>query len=129
MNALRAASTTVYEPIHRFRLDAPADLLGPLLPALVRLHALPQPPTIRGSTATIEGEVPVAHVHGLRQQLPALTRGEGVLESSFDSYRAVSGTFPTRSRWDDNPLDREEYLLRVAGRIQRREPAGHRERG
>jgi ribosomal protection tetracycline resistance protein len=118
MNALREAGSTVYEPIHRFRLDAPADLLGPLLPALVRLHALPQPPTIRGSTAAIEGEIPVAHVHRLRQQLPALTRGEGVFESSFDSYRAVSGTFPSRPRSDHNPLNREEYLLNLAGRVK-----------
>ena len=30
--ALRAAGTTVHEPVHRFRLEAPADALGPLLP-------------------------------------------------------------------------------------------------
>ena len=27
--------------------------------------------------------------------------------------QAVSGTIPTRPRSDNNPLDREEYLLRV----------------
>jgi ribosomal protection tetracycline resistance protein len=118
MSALKQAGTTVYEPIHRFHLEAPADVLGPLLPALARLHAVPQTPAIQGSLCTIEGDIAAAHVHELRQQLPALTRGEGLLECAFDCYRAVNGTIPTRPRSDRNPLNREEYLLRVAGRVQ-----------
>ena len=41
MSALQEAGTQVYEPIHRFLLEAPADVLGPLLPALARLRAAP----------------------------------------------------------------------------------------
>jgi ribosomal protection tetracycline resistance protein len=119
MSALTEAGTTVYEPIHRFRLEAPADLLGPLLPALARLHAVTQTPAIQGSSYTIDGHIAAAHVHELRLELPALTRGEGVLECAFDCYQAVNGTIPTRPRSDNNPLNREEYLLRVArgGRV------------
>jgi ribosomal protection tetracycline resistance protein len=116
MSALKEAGTTVCEPIHRFRLEAPTDVLGPLLPALARLQAVPQPPAIRGSSCVVEGVVPAARVHEVRRQLPALTRGEGVLESDFDRYEPVGGTIPTRPRWDHNPLNREEYLLGVAGR-------------
>src|SRR5207237_7966188 len=50
MNALREARTVVCEPIHRFHLEAPADLLGPLLAALARLRAVPEPPVLRGSS-------------------------------------------------------------------------------
>ena len=119
MSALKQAGTRVYEPVHRFRLEAPADTVGPLLPALARLGAVPDPPVVRGSSGTIEGEIPAARVHALRLELPALTRGEGVLESAFDRYRAVNGAVPTRPRSDNNPLDREEYLRRVkrGGRI------------
>jgi ribosomal protection tetracycline resistance protein len=117
MSALQEARTTVYEPIHRFHLEAPADVLGPLLPALARLHAAPQAPAIRGSSCTIQGDIAAAHVHALRQQLPALTRGEGVLECAFDRHQPVRGTIPTRPRSDHNPLNREEYLLRVARRV------------
>jgi ribosomal protection tetracycline resistance protein len=114
MSALKQAGTIVCEPIHRFHLELPADLLGPALPALARLQAVPGTPSLRGSSCTLEGEIPAARVHELRQRLPALTRGEGVLESAFDSYRQVRGTIPTRPRTDHNPLDREEYLLRIA---------------
>ena len=65
----------------------------------------------------LEGEIPAARVHELQQQLPALTRGEGVLESAFDRYQPVRGTIPTRPRTDHNPLDRKEYLLRVTRRV------------
>ena len=64
----------------------------------------------------LEGDVPAARVHELRLELPALTRGEGVLECSFDRYEPVSGTIPTRARSDYNPLDRHEYLKRLERR-------------
>jgi ribosomal protection tetracycline resistance protein len=118
MDALQEAGTKVSEPIHRFQLELPAALLGPVLPVLARMHAVPGTPVIRGSWCTLEGEIPAARVHELRQRLPALSRGEGVLESAFDSYREVNGEIPTRPRTDHNPLDREEYLLHLAQRVQ-----------
>ncbi|HYS32289.1 MAG TPA: hypothetical protein VEM58_08515, partial [Streptosporangiaceae bacterium] len=61
-----------------------------------------------------DGEMPVAAVHRMRSLLPGLTRGEGVLESAFDHYERVRGEIPVRARSDRNPLNRKEYLLRVA---------------
>jgi ribosomal protection tetracycline resistance protein len=122
MSALKQAGTTVYEPIHRFHLDVPADTFGPILPVLSRLRAVPQTPAMRGSSYLLEGEIPAARVYELQQQLPALTRGEGVLECAFDHYQPVPATIPTRPRSDHNPLNREEYLLHVVRRV-----AGRRE--
>ena len=53
----------------------------------------------------------------VRQVLPTLTSGEGVLETAFDHYAPVTGPPPERSRTDRNPLDRKEYLLRTTRRI------------
>jgi ribosomal protection tetracycline resistance protein len=117
MSALRQAGTRVHEPIHRFHLEVPTDTVGPLLPVLARLEAVPQTPATRGSSSTLEGEIPAARVHQLQQQLPGLTRGEGVLESAFDRYRPVRGAIPTRPRSDHNPLNRKEYLLHVVRRV------------
>jgi ribosomal protection tetracycline resistance protein len=86
--ALRAAGTVVHEPIQRFRLEAPADALGPLLPLVGRLGGVPEPPVLAGAVCVVEGEIPAARVHELRRQLPGLTSGEGVLESEFSRYRA-----------------------------------------
>jgi ribosomal protection tetracycline resistance protein len=117
MSALRQAGTRVYEPVHRFHLEIPADAFGPVLPVLARLRAVPQTPAMRGSLCLLEGEIPAAQVHELEKQLPALTRGEGVLEGAFDHYQPVRGTIPARPRSDHNPLNREEYLLHVVRRV------------
>ena len=117
MDALKQAGTAVYEPVHRFTLEFPADTLGPVLTALARLRAVPYTPTVRGSSGVLDGTIPAGRVYELQQLLPALTRGEGVLESAFDSYQPVRGEVPTRPRWDHNPLDRREYLLHVTRQI------------
>lgn len=117
MSALRQAGTSVHEPMHRFHLEIPADSFGRMLPVLARLRAVPQTPTMRGSSCLLEGEIPAARVHELQQQLPALTRGEGVLEAAFDRYELVRGALPTRPRSDHNPLNRKEYLLHVVRRV------------
>jgi ribosomal protection tetracycline resistance protein len=118
MDALRIAGTAVHEPMLRFRLEAPADTVGPLLPVLARLDAVPQTPSTRGSVYLLEGVIPAARAHELQQRLPRLTRGEGVLEYAFDSYQPVrGGTIPTRARTDLNPLDRKEYLLHLTRRV------------
>jgi ribosomal protection tetracycline resistance protein len=118
MAALQRAGTVVCEPVQHFRLDVPADTLGVLLPALARLRAVPRTQEMRGSSCTLEGDIPAAAVHELRQSLPPLTGGEGVLECAFDRYEPVSGTAPARSRTDSNPLDRTEYLQRVIRRAR-----------
>jgi ribosomal protection tetracycline resistance protein len=116
MEALKRAGTVVCEPIHRFRLEAPADTLSALLPALAKLHAIPEVSATSNSWCILEGDIPVTHVHALRQQIPPLTRGEGIVESSFGRYQPVRGPVPARPRTDDNPLNREEYLHRVTRR-------------
>ncbi len=88
------------------------------MPALARLRAVPQTQEARGSSYTLEGEIPAARVHELEQKLPALTRGEGILlKCAFGRYEPVRGTIPTRPRTDHNPLNRKEYLLHAARRV------------
>lgn len=116
--ALLRAGTRVHEPLHRFRLDVPADTLGAILPVLAKLRAVPRSTRTRGPVAVLEGWVPAAQVHGLEQRLPGLTRGEGELESVFDHYAPVApGAVPERPRTDHNPLDRGEYLLNLTRRV------------
>jgi ribosomal protection tetracycline resistance protein len=114
MSALMAAGTRVCEPVHRFRLEAPADTLGAVLPVLAGLRGVPDATTTQRASAVLAGEIPAARVHELQQQLPGLTRGEGVFECVFDRYRPVgNGAAPARPRSDRNPVNRKEYLLNV----------------
>jgi ribosomal protection tetracycline resistance protein len=119
MSALVEAGTVVCEPIHRFRLDVPEDTLPAAYTGLARLGAVAETPATDGSWARLEGDIRAARMQELQRSVPSLTRGEGVLELAFSRYEPVSSEAPSRPRTDDNPLDRDEYLLRSAGRFLR----------
>jgi len=117
MTALQTAGTVVCEPVHAFAIEAPAESLGVLLPAIARIGAIPAGQRVAGAACVIEGHVPAASVRELQVQLPGLTGGEGVLESGFDHYEPVRGAPPERPRSDLNPLNRQAYLLAVSRRV------------
>jgi ribosomal protection tetracycline resistance protein len=85
--ALAAAETVVCEPILHIRLEVPAASLGSVLAAARRLDG-------RLDAATLEGELPAVRLSALQRQLPGLTRGEGVIESSFAGYRPAVSAVP-----------------------------------
>jgi ribosomal protection tetracycline resistance protein len=113
MAALAQAGTPVCEPVQRFHLEIPAGTAGPVLAALARLRAVPGTTTTSGAAGTIEGTIRAARVRELEQQLPGLTRGEGVLECAFGHYEPADHPVPSRPRSDHNPLNRAEYLRHV----------------
>jgi ribosomal protection tetracycline resistance protein len=61
----------------------------------------------------LSGVIPADRVHRLQMEVPTLTRGEGVLTTTFDHHEPVRGAVPSRPRTDRNPLDRTEYLALV----------------
>jgi ribosomal protection tetracycline resistance protein len=116
MQALEQAGTAVCEPIFRVSLEFPTAALGAVLPVLARLGAL-QTPSLRGDLAVVETVLPAARVNDLQHELPRLTGGEGVLESTFGGYEPVGGEPPTRRRTTPNPLNLSEYMMHLARRV------------
>ena len=87
--ALQQADTAVCEPTVRLSVEVPTPTVGAVLPALARLGALVETPTPRGELSTIDAILPVTQADELQRQLPGLTGGEGVVESTFAGYRPV----------------------------------------
>ena len=94
--ALEHAGTVVCEPMQQAQLEVPTERLGAVLSALARLRAAVDAPLPHGDLSLIEAVLPSADVHVLQQQLPGLTGGEGVFESSFAGYQPVHGSVPIR---------------------------------
>jgi ribosomal protection tetracycline resistance protein len=92
--ALAMAGTVVCEPMASARLEVPAARIGPVLAAAARLGAAVDASQPHGELSVLETVLPAASVHLLQQQLPGLTGGEGVLESSFAGYQPVHGAPP-----------------------------------
>jgi ribosomal protection tetracycline resistance protein len=70
--------------------------VGAVLPALARLGAIVETPTPLGELSTIEAVLPVTAADELQRQLPGLTGGEGVVESTFAGYKPMANTYLTR---------------------------------
>jgi ribosomal protection tetracycline resistance protein len=119
MRALERAGAAVCEPVARVNVEIPTGVIGAVMAALARLGAAVETPSVRGKLSVIETVMPVTGADDLQRQLPGLTGGEGVLDSSFAGYQPVSGPAPTRRRTTANPLNREEYMFHLA-----RRPAG-----
>jgi ribosomal protection tetracycline resistance protein len=107
----------VCEPFFRFTIDVPEDVLPAVLRLLAKLEATTEPPCLRGQSCTVEGQIAAARAQELQRQIPGITRGEGTVECTFDSYQPVRGAPPMRPRTDHNPLVRREYLLHVVRRV------------
>ena len=115
--ALRRAGTRVLEPVHAFRLEVPPDALAALPPVLARHDAVVRSQDVRDAVCVLEGDVPAVRVHPLQQRIPGLTRGEGVLETTFAHHRPARGRPPARVRTEPDPYDRRAYLLQVQRRV------------
>ncbi len=110
MQALEIATTALCEPTVRVSIETPSDTVGAVLASVARLGGVLQPLSLLGDLSTIETVMPAARAHDLQRQLPALTGGEGVLESDFVGYQPVSGTAPIcRRRAAANPLNGKEH--------------------
>ena len=117
MQALARAGTVVCQPIDGFRLEVPGDTVGAVLPLLSRLGGVAQETSWRAGVCVLEGTIPAATVHELQQLLPGQTHGQALLEYAFAHHRPMPGRPATRPRTDNNPLNRDEYLLRVVRRV------------
>jgi ribosomal protection tetracycline resistance protein len=100
MQALEQGRTVVCEPIVRAIIEIPTGAIGRVTAALARLEAAVETPSLRGTLSMIETVLPAVRAQDLQRQLPELTGGEGVVDSTFAGYQPVSGNQPTRCAHD-----------------------------
>ncbi len=112
LSALRNAGSAVCEPIHGFQLELPSHATGAVLAALGKFGAIPfETRTAENERlSVIVGEISVARLKEFQRQIPRLTNGEGLLESSFNRYQPVRGEIPVRLRTGPDPLNRQDYF-------------------
>ena len=117
LKALQHAGSQVCEPMAGVTVELPTDAVSRVLSLLGQLGARVEGPLARAELSTLEAVLPAALVRDLHRVLPALTRGEGVLESRLGGYEPATASAPTRRRTTPDPLNREEYMTNIAGRF------------
>lgn len=117
MAALKQAGTIVHEPLSCFELTVPTTVLAQTLQSLAIAEAkIERMPIPESGIVHIEGTIPVRRTIDFARGVPNLTQGDGTFTVEFGGYQKALGVAPSRSRADNNPLNREEYLRRIARR-------------
>lgn len=117
MEALRAAGSTVCEPMVTASLEVPARAAQTVLAALGRAGASIEDVTARGELARLQATLASDAALRLHRLLPELSGGEGVMETTFSGYRPCTGTSPRRPRTTVDPLDRQAYLAALGRHV------------
>ena len=88
--AIRRAGTLVCEPVHRFVIEVPDDVVGSVTSLVGRLGGVPFESGLAGvGVAVVRGEIPAGSVAALQRDLPGLTHGEGVCQTVHDRFEPV----------------------------------------
>ena len=84
------AGTVVCEPMIQVSLEVPAETTGSVLAAVARLGGSAETSVLQADLAVLETLLPAVRAQELQRQLPGLTSGEGVAETSFGGYRPLA---------------------------------------
>lgn len=96
--ALEQAKTIVCEPMLQTNIEAPTESVWSVFSQVASLGGVIGGQTSRGTLTVIQAQLPADRTQELRRQLPSLTGGEGVMETSFAGYRPVHGAPPRREQ-------------------------------
>ena len=83
---LMKAESIILEPTFDFKIEVPIDNLGRVLTDITNMGGAMNPPDIGESTATIEGNCPVATMRSYPTELRAFTRGDGKITMNVGAY-------------------------------------------
>ena len=117
MEALRAARSVVCEPRVEVAIEIPPESLHGVLTSLGRVGASIEDVTTEGELSFVRATLASGEALDLKRALPALTSGEGLMESAYSGYQARKGSPPRRLRTMVNPLDRQSYLAQLGRHI------------
>lgn len=85
------------EPIERLLIDVPEESMGSVMEKMGTRKAELVQMTPQGNRMRIEFLVPSRGLFGYRSEFLTDTKGEGILNSIFDSYQPFKGDIPRRS--------------------------------
>ena len=85
-----------YEPMERILLDVPEEYMGSVMEKMGSRKGELIQMAPQGSRMRIEFKIPARGLFGYKSEFMTDTRGEGILNSVFDSYEPYKGDIPTR---------------------------------
>jgi ribosomal protection tetracycline resistance protein len=115
--ALARAGTLVCEPMSDLSLEMPASTAPAVLGTVARLGGRVRGQFMANGLTRAQAVLPVARVRTLRNQLPGLSMGEGVLDVRPGGYQPIGDNPPKRERSRPSPRDRDAWLAWLSKRV------------
>ncbi len=114
MNGLQALGTDLLEPIMKFTIQGPEDLLGQVSSDLIQMRGEFDQPDLKDGKMILRGKLPVATSLEYPIKLTSRTGGKASIQMEFDSYRKVDIELgEIREFKGISPLDRAKYILKA----------------
>ncbi len=114
--ALERAGTWVCEPLADLSLEVPTSSASGVLAALGRSGGRVTGQFSANGLTRASAVLPVARVQEIKNRLPGLSMGEGILEQRFGGYQPIGENPPRKPRSRPSPLDRDAWLASIAKR-------------
>lgn len=89
---LMKAESVLLEPVYRFRLEIPAEMIGKAMTDMEQLYGHMDAPVTEGETAILTGTAPVSTMQHYQRELNAYTRGKGRLTLTLQGYEPCHNT-------------------------------------
>ena len=84
-----ATKPMLLEPIMKIEIEVPTSFQGNVVGDLTSRRGMIVATEMKGNTATIEGEIPLAETFGYSTDLRSMTQGQGTFTMEFAKYRRV----------------------------------------
>ena len=119
MKGLQGLGTDLLEPIMKFLIQGPEDILGQVSSDLIQMRGEFDQPELKDGKMILRGKLPVATSLDYPIKLASRTGGRASVQMEFDSYRKVDLELgEVREFKGINPLDRAKYILKARKAIQ-----------
>ncbi len=119
MDGLVNTGTTLLEPMIRYKIDAPEELLGLITSDITRMRGDFDSPEIRDGRFTLTGILPLATSLDFPVKLSSRSGGKARISTHFAGYRECTDEQGVvRPYKGISPLDTAKYILKARKAIQ-----------
>jgi len=119
MDGLVNTGTTLLEPMIRYKIDAPEELLGIITSDITRMRGDFDSPTILNERFTLSGNLPLATSIDFPVKLSSRSSGKARISTHFSGYRECSDELGVLRPYKGiSPLDTAKYILKARKALQ-----------
>lgn len=112
MDGLNRIGVKLLEPILSFKISVPEEHGGKVMNELIAMRGEFDAPQLRGERMELTGTLPVATSLDFPARFGSMTKGRGILSTSFAEYReSPPDVKAERTRRGVYPLDQSRFIL------------------